>query len=468
MLSTCLRECDEITRAATERSSLATCPRSAKPWLEGCQFLRVRDVGRGAHSLDLAADLARDVRALHERELVPERHVQFVYWDDVFSSRGDASSSEMTNGASSISPDLLRGMPPIESGREVESDICAVELAQSSPLTVQMRVYVDGSLAKGLLVSDSRLPPRTVLIGRQTQLKVDGRPSCVAAQLGISSLEILSTCERAEPVHLGDFLPHLLDVRVGEAKRGELHHLMLRLQEAQAKRYLDAVNKQRSAHERRLVAKALFEDRDSSGRRRGDALSHHDLVKAGFDPVTEPYMQLELARVANEMLHALRLGKVRLPESHNLRALPDLTGTLRAGEVCVVINGSEMARPIALLDGEPFHVLVYGAPGMHPGDIRKLTVTSTDALRRMIGGADPSRCNAIFFSIQGERSEQDCSRGPPTERCMKPPYLNFGCSPLPPSACPSALQSIQHTRVPCALAVQALRVATMTAISAVS
>ena len=101
--------------------------------------------------------------------------------------------------------------------------------------------------------------------------------------------------------------------------------------------------------------------------------------------------------------------QVKLPDSYNLRALPDLTGTLRADEVCVVVDGSELPRPISLLDGEPFDILVYGAPGMHPGDIRKLRVASTDALRRMIGSADPSRCNAIFFSIQGERSEQDCS-----------------------------------------------------------
>lgn len=102
---------------------------------------------------------------------------------------------------------------------------------------------------------------------------------------------------------------------------------------------------------------------------------------------------------------------MKLPDSYNLRALPDLTGTLSPGEVCVVVNGSEVPRPIVLLDGEPFDILVYGAPGMHPGDIRKLRVTSTDALRRMIGKADPSRCNAIFFSIQGERSEQDCIAG---------------------------------------------------------
>jgi len=171
------------------------------------------------------------------------------------------------------------------------------------------------------------------------------------------------------------------------------------------------VNKQKSQRERRRDATQIFSDRDSNGRPRPGTVSHLDLVKAGFDPVTEPYMQLELARVAKDMLHGLRLGKVKLPDSYNLRALPDLTGTLRADEVCVVVDGSELPRPISLLDGEPFDILVYGAPGMHPGDIRKLRVASTDALRRMIGSADPSRCNAIFFSIQGERSEQDCIAG---------------------------------------------------------
>lgn len=403
-----------------KRLQLGNSP--STPWLTKHCFQLVRHVerrtssastgtdgARAAGSTDLASDLAAAVGALHTRGPVPEGHVQVVYWDDVFSSPNDPASNEMTNGAGSISPDLLQGMPPIESGRVVTSDISAADLAHSSPLTVQMRQYCDGSLAKGLLVSDSRLPPRTILIGRQTQLKVDPRPSCVASRLGHSSLEILSTCERAEPVHLGDFLPHLLDVRVGEEGRDELHRLVLKLQEMQARRYLDAVSKQRSPWERRRDATKLFEDRDSNGRLRPGTVSHLDLVKAGFDPVADPYMQLELAHVVRESLHALRLGKVKLPDSYNLRALPDLTGTLRPGEVCVVVNGSEVPRPIVLLDGEPFDILVYGAPGMHPGDIRKLRVTSTDALRRMIGKADPSRCNAIFFSIQGERSEQDCS-----------------------------------------------------------
>jgi hypothetical protein len=52
-------------------------------------------------------------------------------------------------------------------------------------------------------------------------------------------------------------------------------------------------------------------------------------------------------------------------------------------------------------------ISVCGAPGTHPGDVRKLKVAATDALRTMIRGADRGRMNAVFFSVLGERSEQD-------------------------------------------------------------
>ena len=100
-------------------------------------------------------------------------------------------------------------------------------------------------------------------------------------------------------------------------------------------------------------------------------------------------------------------GKLVLPDSHALPGLPDFTGSLAPGEVCVVVHGHALPRPMGLREGEPFEVLIYGSPGMHPGDLHKVSVCYPEALREMICGTDPTRAHGVFFSTRGGRSLAD-------------------------------------------------------------
>ena len=77
---------------------------------------------------------------------------------------------------SRISLDLVRGMPPIENGRPTGERADG----ESAPLSLQARLYYEGCVAKGVWVADPDLPQRTILVGRQSQLKVDARPGFAA------------------------------------------------------------------------------------------------------------------------------------------------------------------------------------------------------------------------------------------------------------------------------------------------
>ena len=69
------------------------------------------------------------------------------------------------------------------------------------------RLYYDGSVAKGLFALDCALPrdKKVLLVGKQTQLKVDARPKFTDSH---SSLEVLRTY--VQP-HMGP--PHATSTR---------------------------------------------------------------------------------------------------------------------------------------------------------------------------------------------------------------------------------------------------------------
>ena len=71
-------------------------------------------------------------------------------------------------------------------------------------------------------------------------------------------------------------------------------------------------------------------------------------------------------------LGSLKAGKLLLPDSYSLPGLPDFSGALAEGEVCVVVNGKLLPRPVGLAEGEPIPLLIYGSPGMHPGDLHRV------------------------------------------------------------------------------------------------
>eukprot|EP00966_Prymnesium_polylepis_P217351 5030477-Prymnesium_polylepis.1 len=59
------------------------------------------------------------------------------------------------------------------------------------------------------------------------------------------------------------------------------------------------------------------------------------MTQAGFDPLSEPYLQLELAKLNEEAVRSLKAGKLTLPDSYKLPGMPDFTGSLAPGEICV-------------------------------------------------------------------------------------------------------------------------------------
>lgn len=88
--------------------------------------------------------------------------------------------------------------------------------------------------------------------------------------------------------------------------------------------------------------------------------------------MSQPYVQLELERLQGEALQHLRAGKLELPDSMSLVLLPDRSGSLQPGCVAPFRDGKLLARPSELGSGDPHEVLVYGPPGMHPGDLHKV------------------------------------------------------------------------------------------------
>ena len=190
----------------------------------------------------------------------PEGVVQFVEWDEVYAVPGD-ETTVMTDGCGRLSMDLALGIPKIESGR-VRSQVKALPIhhatattltsppapridltryqspthlallsphsqsislhlrsqgeqpeypGESAPFALQARVWVFGNVAKGVWLVDPRLPDRTILIGKDKQLKVKGTPECLAALKGIPTFEVLRTYERPQTARFGVYNLTLLD-----------------------------------------------------------------------------------------------------------------------------------------------------------------------------------------------------------------------------------------------------------------
>jgi len=188
---------------------------------------------------------------LEARTNPPPGVVHVIECDDIFASPGDASTANMSDGASKISLDLVRGMPPLENGWPTGEP----RDEESAPLSLQARLYYEGCVAKGVWEADPDLPERTILVGRQSQLKVDARPGFAAS----GSLEVIRTFERPKRVRLDVYLVPLLEVAAGERK-ADLHGLVLELQRREAKKYLDMSGREIArAVQRQAVDRVLHE-----------------------------------------------------------------------------------------------------------------------------------------------------------------------------------------------------------------
>ena len=106
-----------------------------------------------------------------------------------------------------ISIDLVMQMPSIENGhvtRAIHTDGDGeTSVTHHAPFAMQARVWVLGNVAKGVWIVHPTLPLRTVLVGRDKQLKVKAEAGCRAAQHGHSSFEVIRTYDTARKAKTG-------------------------------------------------------------------------------------------------------------------------------------------------------------------------------------------------------------------------------------------------------------------------
>ena len=107
--------------------------------------------------------------------------IQIVEMDDIFGETNDGRPPpNMSDGAGRSSFDLMSRIPSIESGRRLDVTCDDGAANDEDPderpaaLEVQAHLYYGGSVAKGMWVLDSRLPARTLVVGKQKQRKVEG------------------------------------------------------------------------------------------------------------------------------------------------------------------------------------------------------------------------------------------------------------------------------------------------------
>jgi hypothetical protein len=207
--------------------------------------------------------------------------VNVVLEDDLYSTSGNV----LTDGAGRISTDLVYGLPCLGNGQLLRNDrqVDACALPASAPLTMQARLWVEGCLAKGLWQADATIPPRTILVGRQKQLKVNAREGCIAAQSGNSSFEVIQTFESPKKVRLDIYLVSILEACSGE-KRVALEDLLLELQRSEAKGLLQMADNGPDATKRNAIKGVLgkYDRRHVAG---GEL---RELDAVGFDVLSEP------------------------------------------------------------------------------------------------------------------------------------------------------------------------------------
>ncbi|KAL3930667.1 MAG: hypothetical protein SGPRY_001441, partial [Prymnesium sp.] len=293
------------------------------------------------------------------------------------------------------------------------------EEPDGAPLVTQFRQWLGGSLDKGTLTTDARLPPGWIVLPHSCR-KIRGSEGCAARARGVSRFEINSTfdvCSRGRTnVNLVQLLEHLA-VRPQELRQKE------------AERVHSVNSPALSITERMKVLSSL---QGGLNRRGGnDCCSAGDLLLAGFDQRKEPFLTDQLAKLEMDELRSLRGARVCLKLSHTLVGVADPTGSLPEGSVCAVVQGAAIgqsmvpklhahAHTLSIVGGtsDGSTVLLYRSPGCTTGDVRAVTNNCTPQLRQsavvrasfvrqVLDGLPSSRCNALFFSTRGKRSVAD-------------------------------------------------------------
>ena len=143
-------------------------------------------IDQGMLQLDDQRQLGQLLDELRARPPVPEGEAHVFLFDDIHGTGFDAKGKRalMTDGNGLISSNLSSTFPRVSSG------LCR-EDSEGAPLATQMRLWLKGSLDKGVLTTDPQLPPGYLLI-RKSNRKIHGTEGCAARKQGISRLEVSS------------------------------------------------------------------------------------------------------------------------------------------------------------------------------------------------------------------------------------------------------------------------------------
>jgi hypothetical protein len=356
-------------------------------------------------ALYLSSTGLRDHQGRPFEYTVAEGETLVLVCDDI---KGD-TGKVMTDGGGLISLELAKHIEPIQGGSKRLALDDGVKKQTSAPLVTQIRAWLQGYLAKGTLTTAAQLQGQLIVLRRE-MVKV--QPAEVRAgerYHRVCKILACNTFERALQCKSNPSLVALLEANAlrkdsvaGKCRQALLE--LLKAQQADEKRRISVLNvPSEKALERERKDKILRMLSTGSG---GRAL---EMLQAGFS-LHEPYLAQLLEKEAANRLSNLCQGKWRLPDSHYVVGVPDQTDSLESDEIVVVIEGKPLQPKLAdggSTDGHLW-VLVYHAPGCHPGDLRRFKhVPPPPALHQMLAGGSSERQNAIFFSVRGSQAAAD-------------------------------------------------------------
>lgn len=343
------------------------------------------------------AEILAKLRSLDTHVEEGVHRVQIVIIDDVLGKQVDGSIAHnaqgephiMTDGAGLVSADLAAHVPRCTSGRVIDDGAVGFGMG---PLLQQVRVWHRGLLAKGMLISDARLPPGLIVL-TASMVKVYGRRGCRldkdATKDERSAYEVIRTSNGASTGRVNPQMVPLLEYAGGP----RMVTLLMHLYGLHAERLLELTSGSLTGNRLRSILSELGLSADGTG-----GVGPGEMLLAGFDPTVEPHLKKKVASMVTAQLEQLASGRFVIPSSLQLIGVPDFTGTLEAGTVCVIDQGRYCEEQLC----------IYRNPGTHVGDCRKVRgVLPPLELRDTMRAVRPELQNVIFFSTKGPRALAD-------------------------------------------------------------
>ena len=358
------------------------------PVFESRGFRHVELYGRGGSWAQLEDEIQRLAALASDDEIV------VVSVDDIL---GEDTNRPIALDASKA-PRLMSDGNGLIS-RELAKEVAAALEWEHVPLATQMRLWWGGSVAKGMLTTTSALPANVIVV-RSSQVKVEAPPAATAAVLR-GSLEV-NTCQRQPgEARTSPFLVPLLQAVGGSP-------LVARLLEMQA----EAAKAVSALLEAVAAGRELSKDEVCSLYREFEAKDHDPDLPGSVDPrrmlmagldTRDEHLREQALKSLHSKLLTLQQGKFAIPDSVSLIVVVDHTRTLPEGEVVVWMGGHPQLSP--------GRCLLYKSPGLHPGDVRSMRLSSPTAEMRRHLDFDHNGQFALIVSTRGARSILDMIAG---------------------------------------------------------